>query len=282
MSEMGNRTCIVTGANSGIGKETALALARMGMRVVMAVRNRERGDKARDEIVFETANQQVTVMICDVSSMHSIRQFAGEFRDRSERLDVLLNNAGVSMGRRENSVDGYEMTIATNYLGPVLLTNELLPLLRSSAPSRVINVGSGLYRSGRTDLDALQAQTGYSGMKAYADSKMMLLLYTYKLARLPEGTGVTVNAVLPGFVATNLGRGNGLASLGFRLMRPFQISAKKSAEALVYLAASKDLEGVTGKCFSKSRETTTTSITYDQQAQERLWEATTRLLEIHP
>ena len=125
-------------------------------------------------------------------------------------------------------------------------------------------------------------QTQYSGMRAYADSKMMLLLFTYKLARLLEGTGVTVNAVLPGFVATNLGRGNGLASLGFRIMRPFQISSKKAAEALVYLASSVDVEGITGKCFSESRETATTSITYDLQAQERLWEATTRLLPIHP
>jgi NAD(P)-dependent dehydrogenase (short-subunit alcohol dehydrogenase family) len=282
MSELGNKTCIVTGANSGIGKETVIALAKMGMTVVMAVRNRERGEKAREEIVSETASQQVTAMICDMSSMDSIKQFAGEFRDRYERLDGLLNNAGVFMGRRETSVDGYEMTIATNYLGPVLLANELLPVLKSSAPSRVINVCSGLYRSGRTDLDALQTQTRYSGMKAYADSKMMLLLYSYKLARLLEGTGVTVNAVLPGFVATNLGRGSGLASLGFRLMRPFQLSAKKSAEALVYLATSADLLGVTGKCFSKSLETTTTSITYDQQAQERLWEATMRLLAIHP
>jgi len=282
MNEMGNKTYIVTGANSGIGKETALALARMGMKVVMAVRNRERGEKAREEIATETSSQQVTTMICDMSSMHSVKQFADEFRDRYERLDGLLNNAGVFLARRENSVDGYEMTIATNYLGPVLLTNELLPVLKSTTQSRVINVCSGLYKSGRTDLDALQTQTRYRGMKAYADSKMMLLLYTYKLARLLEGTGVTVNAVLPGFVATNLGRGSGLASLGFRIMRPFQISAKKSAEALVYLATSADLLGVTGKCFSGSRETTTTSITYDLHAQERLWEATTRLLTIHP
>jgi len=280
MNEMSDKTCIVTGANSGIGKETALALAKMGMKVVMAVRNRERGEKAREEIVAETSSQQVTTMICDMSSMRSIRQFADEFRGQHERLDVLLNNAGAFLGRRENSVDGFEMTIATNYLGPVLLTNELLPLLKSSAPSRVINVGSGLYRSGRIDLDVLQAQ--YSGMRAYADSKMMLLLYTYELARLLEGTGVAVNAVLPGFVATNLGRGSGLASLGFRIMRPFQISSKKAAEALVYLASSVDVGGVTGKCYSKSRETVTTSITYDQQAQERLWEATTRLLAIHP
>ena len=280
MSEMKGRVCIVTGSNSGIGKETALALAKMSATVVMVVRNQERGEKSRAEIVRQSGCSSMDLMICDMSSMDSIRRFAETFRNRYKRLDVLINNAGAVVSKRQVTSEGFERTLAVNYLGPFLLTHELLPLLKSSAPSRIINLSSGLYKSGKIDLDDLQSEKNYKGMRVYADVKLMVLMYTYELARRLESTRVTVNAVLPGFVATNLGKNSGsqLSSLMFKLMRPFQISAKKGAETSVYLASSSEVEGVTGKCFSKGKETTTSPTSINQKMQTRLWDATTKFL----
>jgi NAD(P)-dependent dehydrogenase (short-subunit alcohol dehydrogenase family) len=284
MSEMKGKVCIVTGSNSGIGKETALALANMDAMVVMVVRNRERGEKARAEIVGNTGNEATALMICDVSSMDSIRQFTKQFESHYDRLDVLVNNAGAFVAKRQTTVDRFETTVAVNFLGPFLLTHELLPLLKSSTPSRVINVGSGMHRTGKIDFDDLQSGNSYNALSAYANAKLMITTYTYELARRLEGTGVTANVVEPGFVATNLARNSGslLYSLGFSVMRPFQVSAKKGAETSVYLASAHEVEGVTGKCFSKLRETTTARISYDRQTQRLLWDATVRLLGLPP
>jgi len=281
--KMRGKICIVTGSNSGIGKETALALANMGATVVMVVRNRERGEEARAEIVKETGSDAVRVMICDVSSMDAIRQFVKEFRIGYDRLDVLINNAGAFFSKRQTTVDDFERTLAVNYLGPFLLTHELLPLLKSSAPSRIINVGSGLATSGKVPFDDLQHEKKYNGMKAYANSKLMLTMFTYELARHLEESGVTVNVLEPGFVATNLGRNSGslLLSFGYKMMRPIQISAKKGAETSVYLASAPEVESVTGKCFSKLQETETSPVSHDQQVQRRFWDATAQLLGLN-
>jgi len=284
MTETKGKICIVTGSNSGIGKETALALAKMSAAVVMVVRSRERGEKARAEIVKETGNDATRVMICDVSSMDSIRKFAKEFKNAYHRLDVLVNNAGAFFSKRQTTVDGFEQTLAVNYLGPFLLTHELLPLLKSSAPSRIVNVGSGLASSGKIALDDLQYEKNYSGMKAYANSKLILTMYTYELARRLEGSGVAANVLEPGFVATNVGKSSGslLTSLVYTMARPMQINAKKGAETSVYLASAPELESVTGKCFAKLQETITSQLSYDQQVQGRLWDATVELLGLSP
>jgi NAD(P)-dependent dehydrogenase (short-subunit alcohol dehydrogenase family) len=280
MTNMKGKTCIVTGSNSGIGRATALALANMDAMVVMVARDRDRGEKARAGIIRETGNDAARLMICDISSMESIRQFAKEFKESYQKLDVLINNAGAFFSKRQTTVDGFERTLAVNYLGPFLLTHELLPLLKSSAPSRIINVGSWMARLGKIAFDDLQYEKNYSGMKAYANSKLILTMFTYELARLLEGSRVTVNVVEPGFVSTNLGRNSGslLLSLGYKMMRPIQISAKKGAENCVYLASTPEVEGVTGKCFYKLQETETASISYDQQMQGRLRDATVELL----
>jgi NAD(P)-dependent dehydrogenase (short-subunit alcohol dehydrogenase family) len=277
---MKDQVCIVTGSNSGIGKETALALAHLEAKVVMVVRNKERGEQALSEIIQQTGNHNTVLMLCDLSSFTSIRQFAQEFTEQYDVLNVLINNAGAVFDKRQLTVDGLEQTLTVNYLGPSLLTHELLPLLKSSAPSRVINVSSGLSKSGKIALDDLQSEKQYNGMRVYANVKLMVLMYTYELARRLAGTGVTVNAVLPGFVATNLGRNSGSrrSSLMFRVVRPFQISAKKGAETSVYLASAREVEGVTGKCFSKGKETRTSPTSYNQNLQTRLWDATTKLL----
>lgn len=285
MSEMKGKVCVVTGSNSGMGKETALALANMGATVVMVVRSQERGEKALTEVINKTRAQSTVLMICDMSSAGSIRKFAKEFAEKYEKLDVLINNAGAFFFKRQTTVDGFELTLAVDYLGPFLLTHELLPSLKNSAPSRIINISSGLHKSGRIDLDDLQSEKKYSGRffargNAYANAKLMLIMYTYELARRLQGTGVTVNAVEPGFVATNLGKNSGSRrqSFMFMMVRPFQISAKKGAETAIYLASSRKVEGVTGKCFSKLKETRTAPITYDQQTQKSLWDATVKML----
>ena len=284
MNEMKGKICIVTGCNSGIGKETALALAKMEATVVMAVRSLDRGKKALSEIVALTGNRATALMLCDLSSLDSIRRFTNEFLGTYDRLHVLINNAGAVFSKRQTSVDGFEQTFAVNYLGPFLLTHTLLPVLKASAPSRVINLGSGLHKSGKIDFDDLQSEKNYKGMKAYATTKLMLTMYTYELATRLQSSDVAVNVVQPGFVATRLGRNSGsrLSALGFTLMRPFQISAKKGAETSIYLAVSDEVEGVTGKCFSKKRETQTASTSYDRQLQKRLWEKTVELLGLTP
>ena len=288
LSEMKGKICIVTGSNSGIGKETALALAKMGANVVMVVRNRERGEKALREIIRQTGNNSVDLIICDLSSMSSIRRFAEEFKNRYKRLDVLVNNAGAMFNKREVTPEGFERTLAVNYLGPFLLTHELLDLLKSSAPSRIINVSSGLAKNGKVDLDDLQSEKNYQGTKAYsqvrapvyANTKLMVMMFTYELAKRLRGTGVTANVLMPGFVATNLGKNSGSlsSSLMFKMVRPMQISPKKGAETSVYLASSSEVTNVTGKCFAKKKETTTCQASYDENLQKQLWNRTEIML----
>jgi NAD(P)-dependent dehydrogenase (short-subunit alcohol dehydrogenase family) len=288
MSEMRGKICIITGSNSGIGKETALSLAKMGATVVMVVRNKERGEKAQKEIVKQSGNNSVDLMIYDLSSMESIRQFTEEFKKKYKRLDVLINNAGASFGKREVTPEGFERNFAVNYLGPFLLTHELLDLLKSSAPSRIINVSSGLAKNGKVDLDELQGEKTFPGTKfyspsrapAYDNAKLMLMMFTYELARRLKGSKVTVNVLMPGFTATNLGKNSGSLSsaIMFKMVRPMQQSAKKGAETSIYLASSDEVEGITGKCFAKKKETTTCPASYDEDLQKRLWIKTERLL----
>ena len=243
----------------------------------------QRGNEAKEEIVSKSGNNSVDLMICDLSSMESIRRFVQEFKSKYARLDVFVNNAGAIFFKRQITADGFEATLAVDYLAPFLLTHELLSVLMSSTPSRIINVSSGAYKSGKIDFDDLQGKKKkYGGMRAYANAKLMVLMFTYELARRLDGYGVTANAVLPGFVATNIGRNSGsrLQSLMFGLMRPFQISAQEAAKTLVYLASSKEVKGTTGKCFSRMKEIDTSQASHDQQKQKVLWDTTTKLLGI--
>ena len=292
MSEMKGKICIITGSNSGIGKETATNLVKMGATIVMVVRDQERGEKARTEIVKQTGNNSVDLMICDLSSMDSIRRFVKEFKRKYDRLDVLVNNAGAMFNKREVTSEGFEKTVAVNYLGPFLLTRKLLDLLKSSAPSRIINVSSGLAKNGKVDLDDLQSEKNYKGSKAYskvrapvyANTKLMLMMFTYELARRLKGSGVTANVLMPGFVATNLGKNSGSlsSSIMFKMVRPMQVSAKKGAETSIYLASSEDVKDVTGKCFIKKKEAMTCPASYNEELQKRLWNKTESMLSLAP
>ncbi|MHA1924434.1 MAG: SDR family oxidoreductase [Candidatus Thorarchaeota archaeon] len=274
------KVCIVTGSNSGIGKETALALTGMGASVIMAVRDLERGEAARTEIIERTGKNTIDLMTCDLSSTQSIRQFVPDFSEKYDRLDVLINNAGAACHERQITEDGLERSLAVNYLGPFLLTRELLPLLQNSAPSRVINLSSGLHARAKIDFDDIQSERNYKGMRAYESTKLMLLMYTYELARRLDGTGVTANVVLPGFVATNLGANMGglRNKIMFKLVRPFQINAQKGAETSIYAATSPELEGVTGRCFAKSQEKQSSEDSYNESVQKRLWDVAENLL----
>jgi retinol dehydrogenase 14 len=280
--QMIGKVCVVTGSNSGIGKETAFSLAKMGATVIMVVRSQEKGRVALDEIVTKSGNNSVSLMTCDMSSMTSVRMFVIEFKKKYDRLDVLINNAGAEYVKRKVTLEGFEQTFAVDYLAPFLLTYELLDLLKASAPSRIVNVSSGLAKKGKVNFDDLQNEKSYKGMQAYSNAKLMLMMFTYELSRRLKGTGVTVNVLMPGFVATNLGKNSGSLSsaIMFTLVRPMQISPKKGAETSVYLASSDEVKDVTGKCFSKKKEVETCPASYDREAQERLWNETVQLLAL--
>ncbi len=279
---LAGKVCIVTGSNSGIGKETAFGLAEMGANVVMVVRNQEKGQKALEEIVTKTGNHSVSLMVCDMSSMASIRGFASDLKKSYDHLDVLINNAGAEFVKRQLTAEGFEQTFAVDYLAPFLLTYELLDLLKASAPSRIINVSSGLAKNGKVDFYDLQNEKNYKGMQAYSNAKLMLMMFTYELSRRLAGTGVTVNVLMPGFVATNLGKNSGSlrSAIMFTMVRPMQISARKGAETSVYLASADEVKSVSGKCFAKKKEATTCPVSYDVSVQERLWSETVKLLKL--
>jgi len=269
-TNLSSKVCLVTGANSGIGKSTAHALATMNATVVMVCRDRRRAEPVRDEIKSATGNQDLELMICDLSSQTDIRRFAAEFINSHNRLDVLVNNAGVVVRQRSLTEDGIETTFAVNHLGYFLLTHLLLDLLKQSAPSLIVNVSSAAHAYGKIDFDDLQGEKKYGGFSAYANSKLANILFTYELARRLEGTGVTVNCLHPGTIATGLFRN--LPKPIEAMIKLVTFSPDKGAETSVYLASSPAVEGVTGKYFAKKRERRTTSASHNEQAARRLWE----------
>ncbi len=278
-NDMANRVCMVTGASSGIGLETAAALAGMGADVVLVVRDPTRGQLAIDEILRRHPMARVESIVADLSVVSQMRHVAREYRARHERLHVLVNNAGVMMGKRTETPDGLETNFAINYLAPFLLTHDLLPALVAGAPSRVIVVSSMMHRMGRLHLDDLQSRRDYNYLRAYSTTKLMSLMFTYELARRLEGTGVTANALHPGFVATGIGRSSGLLFRSImRIARPFEKSPADGARTSIYLASSAEVEGVTGRYFIDCRPRRSSAISYDQQLQRTLWMETERLL----
>ena len=270
---MKNKTCLITGATSGIGQATAMALAKRGMTVFAAGRDEERCQKTVAHIQRETGNFHVDYLLADLSVQAQVRQLAADFKARYERLDVLVNNAGAIFLRRQLSADGIEMTFAVNHLAYFLLTNLLLDTLKTSAPARVVNVASNSHYGKHLDFDNLQLKRGYNPMRAYGRSKLCNLYFTYELARRLEGSGVTVNAMHPGFVATNMGSNNGrLVRFFLPLIHRNSLTPEQGASTAVYLASSPDVEGVTGKYFVREREVESDPVSYDETAASKLWE----------
>lgn len=270
-----NKICMVTGSNAGIGKATALELAKRGATVIMVCRSQERGAAAQQEIKAQSGNAKVDLLVADLSSQAAIRQLVQEFESRYDRLHVLINNAAVALKRRELSKDGIEMMFAVNHLSYFLLTNLLLDTLKASAPARIINVASNAHRFGRLDFDDLQGEKRYHMFRAYALSKLENLYFTYALAKRIEGTGVTVNALHPGVIRTELNRDlpQFLKWLFDRFMKP----AEKGAETPVYLADSPEVEGVNGKYWDECKAIPSAPRSYDKEAAETLWQLSAKL-----
>jgi NAD(P)-dependent dehydrogenase (short-subunit alcohol dehydrogenase family) len=275
---MEGEVVLITGGTSGIGKAAATALAGMGAEVVVNGRNRERGEVAVEEIQRESGSDNVFLLLADLSVQSEVRRLAGEFRTRYDRLDVLVNNAGLVLKRRTETPDSIEVTLAINHLAPFLLTNLLLDLLRKSAPSRIITVSSGAERMGKIDFDDLQSEKRYRGFQVYAMTKLANIIFTFDLAERLEGTGVTANCVHPGSVNTNFGANNrGGMALLFRAFKPFMRSPEQGAETLVYLAASPEAEKMSGKYLSDHEVQAASREAYDESVRKRLWEVSEEL-----
>jgi NAD(P)-dependent dehydrogenase (short-subunit alcohol dehydrogenase family) len=278
---MGEKICLITGATSGIGKATAMGLANMGASVVMVGRDRGRGEAAMAEIKDKSANASVDLMLADLSSQEQIRRLADEFKEAYPRLDVLINNAGVIRSKRITTADGMETTFAVNHLAYFLLTNLLLDVLKAGAPSRIVNVSSGDHSNGTIDFDDLQGEKGYKGAKAYSQSKLANVLFTYELARRLEGTGVTANCLHPGVVGTNLGSGvSGVFGFMVRAFTPLMKSPEKGAETSIYLATSQEVEGLSGRYFVKKDEASSSDASHDERLARRLWEVSAELTNL--
>jgi len=276
---MQGKICMITGANSGIGKATALGLAQMGATVVLVSRDRARGEEAQKEIKAKSGNDAIDLLLADLSSQQSIRQLVEDFKQRYTRLHVLINNAGVFALTWRETVDGLEMSFAVNVLAPFLLTNLLLDVIKASAPARIVNVSSNQQEANHLKLDDLQLEKSYRPMRAYAQSKLAVVLFTYELARRLEGTGVTANCLHPGFVATNIAQRDLVlpARLATKLIFRFGTSPEKGAKTSLYLATSLDVEGVTGKYFEKSVPRKSTPLSYDESLQQQLWKVCAQL-----
>lgn len=267
---MTGKVCMVTGSNTGIGKASAIELAKLGAKVFLVCRNQARGSAALNEVKKLSGSDAVELLTADLSSQASIRAMADEFHLRHDKLHVLINNAGILPTEKKFSPDGIEMTFAVNHLGYFLLTNLLLDTIKASAPSRIVNVASDAHQFARMDFDNLQSEKHFGTWKTYGLSKLCNLMFTYELARRLEGTRVTVNAVHPGLVKTEISRD--LSSLMTLLFNCFGQTLAKGAETLVYLASSKDVAGITGKYFTKKRELASSQESYNTTNTARLWE----------
>ncbi len=272
-ANLSEKIIMVTGANSGIGKEAALQLAEQGARVVMVCRNRERGEPALAEIKAQSGNDTVELMTADFESQRQIRDLAETYQRTHDRLDVLVNNAGLYLSKRHETEDGVEATWAVNHLAPFLLTNLLLEVIKASAPARIVTVASDAHRAGTLDFDDLEMKQKYRWIAAYAQSKLANVVFTYELARRLEGSGVTATCMHPGTVATGIwNRNKNVLNAFLRLFKPVYMNPKKSAEAVVRLAVAPDVEGVTGKYFDRMNKARPLADAYDEEIAARLWQ----------
>lgn len=272
-TSMSGKVVMVTGATDGIGKATARALVAMGATVVAVGRNGDKTTATVDELRVATGNNKIEGMLADFASLAQVRQLADAFKQKYDRLDVLVNNAGAVFAKRGETQDGFEQTFGVDHLAPFLLTNLLMDLLKQSAPSRIVNVSSAGHALSKMRFDDLQGQQRYTAMGAYGQAKLANVLFTYELARRLRGTGVAVNALHPGGVASNFGAGQaGLLAPVIRFfITRFGITPEQGAQTSVYLASSPEVAGVTGKYFDKSKPVRSSSASYDNAAAERLW-----------
>ncbi len=279
---MEGKICVVTGSNSGIGKETARALAAKGATVYMVCRSKERGNAAKEEIIQSTGNTNVHLRLVDLSSFASIKEYGTALREELPRIDILINNAGAMFGEYKESVDGFEMTFALNHLGYFLNTHYLLGLVRKGSDKRIINVSSSAHRMPKSvDFDNLNFKEDYEQFKAYCQSKLFNIHFTKYLAEQVQSEGITVNCLHPGVVATNFGESGGkLLRFLIPIARPFMISSATGAETSIYLATSPDVAGKTGDYYKKKKIAPITDLAKDKEVAAQLWDTTLRLTGI--
>jgi retinol dehydrogenase 14 len=285
--DMSGKYCLVTGANSGIGKEIALGLLKMGTHVTMVCRDPGRGKAALEDIRYRSGNESVNLIVADLASQRQIRAAAREYIDRYDKLHVLVNNAGIVMDNRVLTEDGVEMTFAVNYLAYFLLTNLLTGVLKNSAPSRVVNLSSMAHRAAKIDFDNLQGEKGYTRDASYAQSKLADILFTYELARRLEGTGVTVNCVCPGGVYSTLWEDSSKIVNGF--FKLFMKGSEEGATLPIYLACSPEVEGISCRYFQTKQHlkfqhvnphgtiTRSSKETYKTDVAKKLWTISEKL-----
>ncbi len=283
MDDLTGKTILLTGGTNGIGKVAALELAKMRAEVVIVGRNPQKTEQIVQRIKAESGNPHVEYLVADLSSMQQVREVGQKFLQKYPHLHVLVNNAGAIFANRKLTVDGYERTFALNHLAYFLLTNLLLNRIIASAPARIINVSSDAHEGAIMDFDDLQNEHhyGYGGYRSYGQSKLANLLFTYELAMRLAGTAVTVNAVHPGAVATGFGENNGGAMrVGMRIFHQFSLTPQQGADTLVYLASSPEVEGITGKYWTKCHAIKSSPVSYDDTAQKRLWSVSAQLTGI--
>jgi NAD(P)-dependent dehydrogenase (short-subunit alcohol dehydrogenase family) len=278
-NNMTGKICLVTGSTNGIGKSTAFELARMGATVVIVGRDAQKTSEVVQEIRAASGNPNVDSLLADLSSQQEVRRLAKDFRRKYSQLHVLLNNAGGFFLRRQLSVDGIEMTFALNHLASFLLTDLLLDTIKATTPARIINVSSDAHASGKIEFDNLQGERNFRP-SAYDNSKLANILFTLELARRLEGTGVTVNALHPGFVATGFAKNNGkvIAALVSLFAPLVARSPAKGAETSIYLASSPNVEGMTGKYFYDSQVISTAPQATDMIVARQLWDVSTEMI----
>jgi NAD(P)-dependent dehydrogenase (short-subunit alcohol dehydrogenase family) len=269
---MQDKVVLLTGGTAGIGKVAAQKLAAQGASVIIAARNEPKAQETIRIIKAETSNRNIDYLIADLSSMQQVRDLAVEFRQRYNRLDVLLNNAGGFFIKTRQSADGIEMTWALNHLHYFMLTLLLVDLLVDSAPARVVNVSSNSHMGGRIDFEALRKNQMKGFYQGYSQTKLANIYFTYELARRLHATRVTANALHPGLVATDFGPRTGISRFFMQLLKPFSLTPEQGAQTLVYLASAPEVEGVTGKYFYQCEEIPSSRWSYDPQAARLLWD----------
>lgn len=274
------KTCIITGANTGIGKETARQLADLGAKVIMVCRNKKKGEKARKEIIQTTKNENIELLICDLASLQDVKRFSEEFLANHSELHAIVNNAGVFSMKKTLTKDGYESTFAVNYLAHFYLTRLLLPLLKKSSHSRIINLSSNIHKFYKIKFKDLMLKKRYNGQQAYSNSKAAMVLFTYKLARELKESGITVNAVNPGHVETQMTTID--LPKWFIKIRDSIVkhqTTEEGAKTSTYVASTNNLRNITGKYFNNCEESKSGKFTYDITKQDFLWELSDRLIE---